>query len=76
MNFMNEDSPCKDCKRRFPACSGHCPIDEEGGYGYNAWSENVRKKKAQYKEYVKKHNEDYHRSEEFEWKNRKRGWGR
>ena len=76
MNFMNEDSPCKDCPERFPACSANCPKDKRGEYGYDAWTADMRKKKAQYNEYVKRHNEDYRRSEEFDWKNRKRGYNR
>lgn len=30
-------SPCKDCPERFPACSGKCPKDARGEYGYKAW---------------------------------------
>lgn len=75
MNIM-DDSPCKGCEKRFLACSARCPIDAEGGYGYKAWREKEQEKQALYKEYVKQHNEDYKHSEEFDWKNRKRGWGR
>lgn len=32
-----EPSPCDGCTERFIACSGRCPKDERGEYGYNAW---------------------------------------
>ena len=74
-NFVS-DGPCHGCTRRFTACSDRCPIDAEGGYGYNAWRDEIWKKKTQYKEYVMQHNEDYKRSETYDWNRRKKGSGR
>lgn len=34
---MIEPCPCKDCSERFTACSGKCPKDERGEFGYKAW---------------------------------------
>ena len=76
MNFMIEDNPCHGCTERFPACSARCPKEARGERGYDTWSEEERAKKAQYKEYRKRHNEDYLRSEEFDWKRRLKGRGR
>ena len=36
---MLEMSPCKGCTERFTACSGNCPKDARGEYGYKAWKE-------------------------------------
>jgi hypothetical protein len=34
---MSKSSPCHNCPERFTACSDHCPKDERGEYGYDAW---------------------------------------
>lgn len=36
---MIDPCPCKGCTERFPACSGNCPKDARGEYGYKAWKE-------------------------------------
>ena len=71
-----KDNPCYKCPRKFPACSARCPIEAEGGYGYDSWIERERARKERYKEYRKQYNEDYMRSEEFDWKRRLKGRGR
>lgn len=68
----NEDSPCRDCPKREPACSGHCPIEAEGGYGYDSWRSDVEMIKKKRAQYIRQHNEDYKRSEEYEYKNRRK----
>ena len=72
----NEITPCKDCEFRQPGCSGHCVIDAEGGYGYKAWLADVHAEKERRREYLQKWNEDYKRSEAYDWNRRKRGSGR
>lgn len=69
----NEDSPCHNCPERFTACSSKCPKDKRGEYGYNAWREDMKEINKRHTEYIKCHNEDYKRSEAYEWKQRKRG---
>ena len=34
---MIDPCPCNGCTERFIACSGRCPIDARGSYGYAAW---------------------------------------
>lgn len=75
-NFMVDDNPCHGCTERFPACSARCPKEARGERGYDTWSEEERAMKARYKEYRKQYNEDYMRSEEFDWKRRLKGRGR
>lgn len=38
--------PCGDCSERFLACSGNCPKDARGEYGYNAWTAERKAEKA------------------------------
>ena len=38
--------PCGDCPERFPACSGKCPKDARGDYGYKAWKTEQDAEKA------------------------------
>ena len=76
MSFMTEDSPCKGCAERFPACSGKCPKEARGERGYNTWVSELHHLKTQYAAYVMQHNEDYKRSEAYDWNRRKKGSGR
>ena len=46
---MKEQSPCYGCTERFTACSGRCPKDARGEYGYNAW---LKRYHAQLKHYA------------------------
>lgn len=71
-----KDNPCYKCPRKVPACSARCPIEAEGGYGYDSWRDNVKKENMKREEYLKQYNEDYLRSEEFDWKRRMKGRGR
>lgn len=68
----NENSPCHNCDERFIACSGRCPKDERGDFGYKAWLEKVHAKKARYNEYLRARREERKRSEEYEYKNRRK----
>lgn len=36
---MIEPCPCNGCTERFLACSGKCPKDARGEYGYQAWKD-------------------------------------
>lgn len=51
-------SPCKDCTERFTACSGRCPKDQRGEFGYNAWKAEVERVKGVRNEYAKTRYED------------------
>lgn len=51
-------SPCKDCTERFTACSGRCPKDQRGEFGYNAWKAEVERVKEVRNEYAKTRYED------------------
>ena len=42
---MIDPCPCKGCTERFPACSGKCPKDARGEYGYKAWKEQYQAQK-------------------------------
>ncbi len=50
-NIIRGVSPCKGCTERFEACSGKCPIDARGEYGYGAWKQEIERVKAAKKEY-------------------------
>lgn len=68
-----ENAPCKNCPERFTACSDKCPKDARGEYGYNAWLADVRKEKAQMKEWKRRDREAFRRSEQCTWKNKRMG---
>lgn len=46
-----EPSPCDGCTERFLACSGHCPKDERGDYGYLGWKAKIEEIKKNRKAY-------------------------
>jgi hypothetical protein len=50
------------CTERFTACSGKCPKDERGEYGYNAWKAYIAQ--------VKREKRNYLRNREFDLKRR------
>jgi hypothetical protein len=56
-----KNSPCKNCPERFIACSGNCPKDLRGEYGYQTWLAEVHKEKAVKKEWKKQLDEDFKR---------------
>lgn len=60
----HRDSPCNGCTERFTACSGRCPKDARGEYGYKAWLADFHKVKAAEKEYKRQRREDFLHSEE------------
>ena len=46
--IIRDISPCWKCEERFPVCSGNCPKDTRGEFGYKAWRakvESVKKAK-------------------------------
>lgn len=49
--IIREDSPCRDCTERFTACSGCCPKDARGEYGYKAWKAEIQAIKDAQKAY-------------------------
>lgn len=69
-----KDSPCKYCQKRKPACSDHCPIDAEGGYGYKAWVAEVRAAEAKRNEMRRQWKEDNKRDRRYGFVTRKRGF--
>ena len=43
---MIKKCPCGNCSERFVACSGNCPKDARGEYGYKAWKAELEAEKA------------------------------
>ena len=74
--MMPKSGPCYGCTERFPACSGNCPKDARGEYGYKAWMADYRKQQVAEKEFKQKQYEDYRRSELCESKKEKWRLGR
>lgn len=66
------DSPCKDCPERFIACSGNCPKDKRGEYGYKKWLADVREEEAKKKEWRKQKREDSKRDARYGFTTKKR----
>lgn len=64
--MATRNSPCMGCTERFIACSGNCPKDARGEYGYNAWIADYHKIIEAQKEYAKRRREDFLRSEQCE----------
>lgn len=62
---IRDPSPCKDCDERFPACSGRCPKDLRGEYGYKAWKADIDKVKQAKKDYMDKMQDDKKRRERW-----------
>lgn len=67
------DNPCFGCTERHTACWGKCPKDERREYGYKAWLAAVHKEQATVKERKHRDREEFLRSEECTWKNKRRG---
>jgi hypothetical protein len=51
-NSSRDPSPCRGCTERFLACSGKCPKDARGEYGYDAWRTNCKRIKAEKQKYL------------------------
>ena len=60
-----KDSPCKNCPERFTACSGSCPKDKRGEYGYKAWLAEVHKDEAEKTEWRRQKSEDFKRDARY-----------
>ena len=63
-SMMN--APCKNCPDRYPACHGHCEK-------YQTWLAEYRKGEAAIKEWKTRNREEFLRSDECTWKNKRRG---
>lgn len=60
---VRDPSPCLGCTERFTACSGKCPKDERGEYGYNAWKAYIAQVKREKRNYLKNREFDLKRRE-------------
>ena len=50
--IIREPPPCMGCTERFTACSGKCPKDERGEFGYKAWMAKIAEVKKAKREFV------------------------
>ena len=66
------DNPCHGCTERFTACWGKCPKDARGEYGYDAWKADFKAEDDADRERKHRDREDFLRSEECTWKNKRR----
>jgi hypothetical protein len=55
-NASRDPSPCKGCTERFTACSGKCPKEARGEYGYDSWVEEIKRIKNNRKNYIRMQN--------------------
>lgn len=60
------NAPCKNCPDRHEACWGHCEK-------YKAWIDYTHKEQAAEKEWKHRKREEFLRSEECLWKNKRKG---
>lgn len=70
-NIIRDPSPCKGCTERFEACSGKCPKDARGGYGYNSWKAEIariKKEKSKYLNRVNNRWKEYNEARTYEEK--------
>lgn len=44
---ISKKAPCYGCEERFPACHDKCPKDLNGGYGYQAWKDELEAAKIE-----------------------------
>ena len=51
-NAVRDLAPCKDCTERFTACSGCCPKDKRGEFGYDAWRDEIKRVKREKQKYL------------------------
>ena len=63
---MSMIAPCKKCPDRKPACHGRCEK-------YQTWLSEYRKQQAAEREYITQKREEFLRSEECTWKNKRKG---
>lgn len=52
-NIVRDPSPCKDCTERFSACSGKCPKEARGEYGYDSWKDEIKRVKGERRKYIR-----------------------
>ena len=62
---MGMNAPCKKCPDRKPACHGKCEK-------YQTWLAEYRREQAAEKEWKLQKREEFIRSEECGWRNKKR----
>lgn len=60
MIHSRESSPCNGCTERSIACSGHCPKDARGEYGYKAWKQDITNINENRKTYYESRGMRYH----------------
>jgi hypothetical protein len=55
-NATRDPSPCRDCTERFTACSGKCPKEARGEYGYDSWKGEINRVKNERRKYINRTN--------------------
>lgn len=51
-----DPSPCRGCTERFTACSGNCPKEARGEYGYDSWKDEIKRVKNNKIDYISRTN--------------------
>ena len=51
-NIVRDPSPCKGCTERFEACSGKCPKEARGEYGYDSCKAEIARVKKEKHKYL------------------------
>lgn len=68
---IRDPSPCLGCTERFEACSGKCPKEARGEYGYDSWKaeiDRVKKEKHKYLNRVNNRWKEYNEARDYEKK--------
>ena len=68
-NAIRDPSPCNGCTERFTACSGNCPKEARGEYGYDSWIAELKRIKNNRREYINRTNvrkKYYNEGKEYE----------
>jgi hypothetical protein len=55
-NAIRDPSPCRGCTERFTACSGKCPKEARGEYGYDSWKDEIDRVKNERRKYINRTN--------------------
>lgn len=48
-----DPSPCRGCTERFYACSGKCPKEARGEYGYDSWKNELKRIEGERRKYIR-----------------------
>lgn len=68
-NATRDPSPCRDYTERFTACSGKCPKEARGEYGYDSWKDEINRVKNERRKYINRTNvrkKYYNEGKEYE----------